>query len=183
MGSAGSRGAAILLLIVVAGCGRFGFSEGDETISGMVSGLAGTVVLQNTGGDTIELSANGSFAFETRFAIGAPYEVTVLAQPDSPSQTCVVSGGSGQVTDAGTTIMVTCATTYSMVSAGGLHTCALRPDGTLWCWGGNSSGELGDGTTNTAGAPIQVGSERTWATVAAGQSHTCALRANGTLWC
>lgn len=38
------------------------------------------------------------------------------------------------------------ATTWATVEAGAIHTCAIRTDGTLWCWGQNLSGELGEGS-------------------------------------
>jgi Kelch motif/Galactose oxidase, central domain len=67
------------------------------TIGGTVSGLAGgaTLSLQNNGGDTLTVSANGIFTFATGSATGAAYAVTISAQPSG--QTCAVSGGSGTV--------------------------------------------------------------------------------------
>jgi hypothetical protein len=67
------------------------------TIGGTVSGLAGgaTLSLQNDGGDTLTVSANGIFTFATGSATGAAYAVTISAQPSG--QTCAVSGGSGTV--------------------------------------------------------------------------------------
>ena len=42
------------------------------------------------------------------------------------------------------------------IAAGGGHSLALRGDGTLWAWGGNLYGQLGDGSTTASGAPVQV---------------------------
>ena len=79
------------------------------SVGGSVSGLAGSVVLQDNGGDNLSVSANGSFAFPTKLAGGSAYAVTVLTQP--AGQTCVVSGGSGSVGSANVTgVAVTCAT-------------------------------------------------------------------------
>jgi alpha-tubulin suppressor-like RCC1 family protein len=75
------------------------------------------------------------------------------------------------------------ATDWSAVTAGGLHTCALRETGTLWCWGSNSSGQLGDGTTTNRQLPTQIGTATDWRAISAGGSHTCGMRASGTLWC
>ncbi len=69
------------------------------------------------------------------------------------------------------------------VGAGGSHTCAIKTDGTLWCWGTNHYGQLGDGTIKVRLKPIKVGSAKSWSTVRAGGSHTCATRTDGTLWC
>ncbi len=64
------------------------------------------------------------------------------------------------------------------------HTCARKSDGTLWCWGFNQYGQIGDGTALQRLAPVQVSSLGAAATqVVAGFYHTCALKTDGTLWC
>jgi cysteine-rich repeat protein len=45
---------------------------------------------------------------------------------------------------------------WAMVSAGAYDTCGTRQDGSLWCWGGNADGQLGDGTTDVKRTPEQV---------------------------
>lgn len=82
------------------------------TIGGTVTGLAGSVVLQNNGGNDRLLTANGSFAFSTPIPSGSTYSVTVKTQPSSPvSQTCVVGSGSGTAASANvTSVVVTCTT-------------------------------------------------------------------------
>ena len=86
------------------------------TVGGTVSGLAGTLVLQDNGGDNLSLTANGTFAFATPIASDNPYAVTVLTQPGSPAQTCVITNGSGAVTNANvTTVTIACTTnTYTV---------------------------------------------------------------------
>ncbi len=59
---------------------------------------------------------------------------------------------------------------------------ALKSDGTLWAWGGNDYGQLGDGTTASQDTPTQIGSATTWSAIAAGWSHTVGLKPDGTLW-
>jgi len=77
------------------------------TIGGTISGLAGTVVLQNNGGDNLTRTINGSFSFTTALVDAAAYSVTVLTQPTG--QTCNVVSGSGNVTAANvTTVVVSC---------------------------------------------------------------------------
>jgi alpha-tubulin suppressor-like RCC1 family protein len=75
--------------------------------------------------------------------------------------------------------------TWASVSAGGNHTCARQgTDSTLWCWGLNTNGRLGDGTQTQRLVPTQVGGQTYWASVTAGGSHTCATRNNGgSVWC
>jgi alpha-tubulin suppressor-like RCC1 family protein len=65
---------------------------------------------------------------------------------------------------------------------GNQFTIARRSNGTLWGWGNNSNGELGDGSGTQRKAPVAIGSQDNWASHSAGFSHTVALRADGTLW-
>ncbi len=84
------------------------------TVGGTVVGLAtgATAILQNGGSDSLSLSSNGSFAFATAVASGAPYAVTVATQPSTPTQLCTVTNGSGSVGSANVTgVQVTCTTT------------------------------------------------------------------------
>ena len=60
-----------------------------------MSGLSGTVVLQDNGGDELSLSASGGFTFATKLPAGAAYNVTVKTSPSG--QTCTVANGSGTV--------------------------------------------------------------------------------------
>lgn len=69
------------------------------------------------------------------------------------------------------------------VSSGGRHTCAVRPDASLWCWGANGYGQLGLGDTAYRTAPVQVGTDLDWASVSTGGLHTCGIHTDGTLWC
>lgn len=70
----------------------------------------------------------------------------------------------------------------SHLAAGGGHTLALRSDGSLWAWGGNIYGELGDGTLEQRSTPVAIQPDQLWRTVASGVFHTVALKADGSLW-
>lgn len=78
----------------------------NPTIGGTVSGLSGTLTLQDNGGNNLTLNTNGPFTFTTPVAPNQPYNVTVLTQPTG--QTCVVTQGSGTATAAVTNVAVTC---------------------------------------------------------------------------
>jgi alpha-tubulin suppressor-like RCC1 family protein len=65
------------------------------------------------------------------------------------------------------------------ISSGGQHGLALKSDDTLWAWGKNQFGELGDGTTTNRSTPVQVLSEVK--AVAGGQLYTLALKKDGTV--
>jgi hypothetical protein len=80
------------------------------SVGGTVSGLSGTVVLQDNGGDDLSVSASGAFTFGTGLTAGSAYNVTVKTSP--AGQTCSVANGSGTVGSAGVTnAAVTCAAT------------------------------------------------------------------------
>lgn len=70
------------------------------------------------------------------------------------------------------------------VAAGGEHSCGIRGNGTLWCWGRNNYGQIGNATTGAdVPAPLQVGALTDWATVTGGGASTCAIRTNRALYC
>src|SRR5207247_2486425 len=105
------------------------WSGGDVTtypIGGTVSGLSGTVVLQDNGGDALSVSASGAFTFGTGLTSGSAYSVTVKTNP--AGQTCSVANGSGTVGSAGVTnVAVTCTAS----AAGGASDNFDRADGAL----------------------------------------------------
>jgi alpha-tubulin suppressor-like RCC1 family protein len=93
--------------------------------------------------------------------------------------------GDGSTTSPKSTVQVTAlGTSVAQVAAGQLHTCARKTDGTLWCWGSNGNGQLGDGTTTQRTSPVQVTSLGTSvASVAVGYAFTCAVKTDATVWC
>jgi hypothetical protein len=85
------------------------------TVGGTVTGLTGLgLVLENNAGNNLPISAAGAFTFTASLASGAAYAVTVVTQPSSPTQNCVVRNGSGTVGTANvTTVAVVCTTASS----------------------------------------------------------------------
>jgi len=76
-------------------------------VGGYVSGLTGTLALQNKSGDDLPITEDGTFTFATVLADGSTYAVTVLIQPDG--QTCSVTSGSGIISGANlTNVSVDC---------------------------------------------------------------------------
>lgn len=75
-------------------------------------------------------------------------------------------------------------TGWANISCGEDHTLAIRDDGTLWSWGRNNFGQLGQGLTTTTNisSPVQIGSLTGWSSIAAGRYHSLATRTSGTLW-
>ena len=104
-----TRVAALGACLTLAACGDSqNWKDGPEyvTVGGGVSGLTGTVVLQNNGQDDLSITANGPFTFGLSIANGKPYAVTVSRQPYG--QVCVVTNGSGTASDNVTSIAVAC---------------------------------------------------------------------------
>lgn len=89
---------------------------------------------------------------------------------DAPTQTGCVDG--------------VCFDDWTAIGAGSFHTCAIRDDGSMWCWGGGLNGQLGVGPLNMDNAlepqRIEVGG---WRAVDGGASHTCAIREDRGLYC
>jgi hypothetical protein len=83
--------------------------EPRYTVGGTVSGLVGTVVLQNNGGDDLSVGVTGPFTFATSLVSGAPYSVTVLHSPSGQRCSVDAGTGAGEIASADvTTAHVTC---------------------------------------------------------------------------
>jgi len=71
---------------------------------------------------------------------------------------------------------------WKTVSAGFRISYGIKTDGTLWGWGLNDVGQLGDGTTTNQLQPIQIGNDSNWESVSAGYQHVVALKTNGAVF-
>ena len=69
-----------------------------------------------------------------------------------------------------------------MIAAGYGYSLALKNDGTVWAWGDNEAGQLGDGTTTQRNAAVQVSGLAGVSAIAAGYMHSLALKSDGTVW-
>jgi len=108
---------------------------------------------------------------------------------------CWGSNGSGQLGSLETTaqcgntpcsdlpIPVAGNLTLESLAAGNSHTCGITPDGAVYCWGTNGSGQLGNGFMTRAAQPVLVKGDIGFTQVSAGTWHTCALTEMGTLYC
>jgi large repetitive protein len=88
-------------------------STANFRVGGTITNLVGTgLVLQNNGGDDLRIDAGSSFEFPTGVPSGAPYNVTVAAQPTGPAQQCDPANNTGTVTDANvSSVQINCVTT------------------------------------------------------------------------
>jgi len=74
----------------------------------------------------------------------------------------------------------------SAVSLGSEHACALARTGTVWCWGDNKDGELGDGSTTASATPVQVSGLANATALSAGgagDDFSCAVIRGGQVRC
>ena len=74
----------------------------------------------------------------------------------------------------------------SMMTAivvGAVHTCGLVQDGSVFCWGNNQYGQVGDGTHADRDAPVPVAGTVKFAEITAGGGHTCGISTNGAAYC
>ena len=157
------------------------------TVGGTVSGLTGFgLVLQNGLREVIGVPANNSaFTFVTPLAANTSYDVRVLRQPTG--QTCTVQNGSGTVTANVTGITVNCVSTggspVKTAISSSAHTCALKADQTVLCWGLGTSLELGNGTAISQSSPVAVTGLANVISLTAGGQHNCAQKSDGSVVC
>src|SRR5262249_42139493 len=68
-------------------------------------------------------------------------------------------------------------------TAFGSHNCALAADGSAWCWGMNSYGELGNGSQADSSRPVRVAGGLQFVSISAGRFHTCGVTREDVVWC
>ena len=95
--------------------------------------------------------------------------------------------GLGDLINRSSPVQVGTLNNWSQVIIGFENVHALKTDGTLWGWGQNTEGQLGNNSTVSTSSPVQLGTN-TWSSIAfsdgesGGYSQTMAIRSDGTLW-
>lgn len=95
---------------------------------------------------------------------------------------CVTSQSEWAYGGSFTTLPQVATGCWQSIATGSSHTVGIMSDGTLWAWGANDFGQLGDGTRTARRTPVQIGTANDWQSVSAGTFHTMAIKTNGTLW-
>jgi alpha-tubulin suppressor-like RCC1 family protein len=71
----------------------------------------------------------------------------------------------------------------AQLAMGWAASCARKTDGTVWCWGYNDAGQVGDGTYTSRGTPVQIASLANVKDIASGENHTCVVKEDSTVAC
>lgn len=94
-----------------------------------------------------------------------------------------IGGPTGSTTPIPPTMVSGLSSGVAQVSPGAGHTCAVMNSGSVYCWGSNTLGQLGDGSNSTSTSPVQVYGIGDAIAVTTGWYHSCAVHASGTVDC
>ena len=163
---------AVLLLSPVVGAATYSYDELNR-LTAVTYADGATIAYSYDAGGNI-----GSI-------ITTPPGVATTTQTPTTTTTGASTTTSATTTTTGSTTTTTVHASMAVVSplaAGAAFTVAVRPDGTLWTWGLNSQGQLGDGTLESRSTPAQIGSGYVTAWSGPTASRAYALKQDGTLW-
>ncbi len=166
-------------------------TETDETGGTTTVAVTGITLDKTSGyllpGRTIQLTATVAPANATNKTYA--WSSTNVSVATVSAAGLVTGVGYGTATIAATTAdgakTATFAATIPVlpsIAAGGSHSMWIKLDGTLWGWGENGAGEVGDWTDVDKWSPVQVGTATNWKSVSSGDASTLAIRTDGTLW-
>ena len=146
---------------------------GDGTLTSrltprQVVGLTGVTHIAAGFDHSLALMPNGTVMSWGQNASGQLGNDGVILAPSHPIQV--------------TPVQVTELINVTALSAGADHSVALKSDGTVWAWGSNIHGQIGDRTEVNRNIPVQVRDLTNTSAVSAGGSHNIVLRLDGTLW-
>lgn len=163
---------------------------GSNTSGQVGNGLSSTVSSPQ------DVSASGVLAGKTLASLAVGYQHSCVVA-DSAAYCWGYNAsrqlGLGNTTDTSTpspvlTSGVLAGKSMVAVSAGQNHSCGLDSDGKAYCWGANSSGQLGDGSSTTRTIPVAVDvsgvlAGKVLSSISAGSSYTCAVDSDGKAYC
>jgi alpha-tubulin suppressor-like RCC1 family protein len=158
---------------------------GAQAVPPVISSFSATPSTIPPGGSsTLSWSVAGATNLSIDHGVGAVSGTSVAVSPTAATTYTLNASNAAGTTSRTLTVTVQAGTSSqpATMAAGGYHTVMIRSDGTLWAWGANGSGQLGDGTTIDRNTPVQVGIEANWHSVSAGWESTLAIKTDGTLW-
>ena len=140
---------------------------------GMYASAKNVAITTVTAGATIRYTTDGSTPTDT---VG-----TLYAAPVHVAESLTLKAVAYRV---GWTTSTVTTGEYKRVSisAGTYHTILAKADGTVWTWGGNYEGQIGDGTTTPRPTPTRILGLSGMVAVSAGYYHSVALKRDGTVW-
>ncbi len=155
------------------------------TLSGSVPNTAAAIA---TGGPATVAVSGSQSGTAKHMPLAQGYTHHCAVQADTTVK-CRGINNAGQLGDGTTTnslatlVTVTGLTGVKQVAVGPTHSCAVKSDGTVACWGSNTDGQLGDGSTTIRTTPVAVAGLASAVMVRLGQLHSCALKSDGTVHC
>lgn len=161
----------------------------NATVGGTATGLnVGEVITLRNNTETLNITGVGTgsdnFLFLNRVFLGGTYTVAIVTEP--ALKVCSISGESGVAGNSHiSNVLIDCVDqppTFVSLTGGIYHSAGIKSDGTLWTWGVNWQGQMGDGTTNSRLSPAQTGVDA-WINLSGSMYHSMGgIKANGTLW-
>jgi alpha-tubulin suppressor-like RCC1 family protein len=161
--------------------------EQDGTISSWGRNNSGQLGNGGAGTDSTSPVSVSSISTATKIAAGFQHALALLADGTlrawgNNSWGQIGDGYSGSSYHRSSPVEVAGLDDVIAIAAGSAFSMALKDDGTLWTWGSNSQGELGDGSTTDRSAPAQVSGLSDIVQIAAGHNHALAMTSDGTVF-
>lgn len=171
---------------VSAGCDHTLAIKSDGTLWTWGSNVCGVLGTNNT----INRSSPGTVAGggTTWYTVSSEWNHNLAVKTDGTlwtwgSNTCGQLGTGNAINRSSPGTVAGCGTNWCNISAGNCFSTAIKSDGTLWTWGINTCGQLGDGTVITKLSPVTIaGGGTTWFEVVGGCAHSLAKKTDGSLW-
>ncbi|MDR2561337.1 MAG: Ig-like domain-containing protein [Holophagales bacterium] len=157
------------------------------TVTGRAAGTATITAKTEDGGKTATCRVTVGAYMPTATNVSASYCHTIAAMSDGSvwgwgtNEDGELGDGTYEYRNAPAQ-EATEANDWAAVAAGIYHTLALKANGSLWAWGWNVIGQLGDGTDIDRKSPVQVGTAKNWKSMSAGYVHSVAIKKDGSLW-